>query len=184
MKRNLLLTVLLVIAVSSAAMAQSSSFNKGDNLFNAGIGLGSPFFGAGYSSTIPVNPTVSFEKGITDAISVGGIFSYASSKYKYSVLGSDYSFKESAIFIGARGSYHFNSLLELNPNIDLYGGASLGYVIVSVSNNQGYTGSAASAAGFGLFGGIRYYFQPKIAVYGELGYESLSVLNVGVTFKF
>jgi len=74
--------------------------------------------------------------------------------------------------------------LELNNNIDLYGGASLGYVIVSVSDNQGYSGSAASAAGFGLFGGIRYYFQQNIGVYGELGYQSLSVINAGITFKF
>ena len=74
--------------------------------------------------------------------------------------------------------------MDLGEKVDLYGGASVGYVIVSVSDNQGYTGSAASTAGFGVFGGIRYYFQPKIAVYGELGYQSLSVLNIGVTFKF
>jgi hypothetical protein len=184
MKKNLLLTLVLAAVVGSAAFAQSkSAFSKGDNLLNLGIGLGSPYFGSGYSSSLPVNPTVSFEHGITDAISVGAEVSYASSKYSYGILGSNYSFKESATFIGARGSYHFNELLNLDSKFDVYGGATIGYVIVSVSNNQGYTASAASGAGFGAFAGGKYYFS-KIAVYAELGYQSLSVMNAGITLRF
>ena len=184
MKKQLLL-IALFVAISSAAIAQGggSSFNNGDNLVNVGIGIGSPFFGSGYSSSLPVNPSFSYEKGITDAISVGGQISYASSKFDDRPY-SNYSFKENAFYIGARGSYHLNQYLDLDSRFDIYGGASLGYVIVNVSDNTGYTGSAASDIGFGLFAGGKYYFQENTAVYAELGYQSLAFLNIGVAFKF
>jgi len=53
-----------------------------------------------------------------------------------------------------------------------------------VSDNTGYSGSAASDVGFGLFAGGKYYFQENTAVYAELGYQSLAFLNIGVAFKF
>jgi hypothetical protein len=188
--KKTLLSLILLAAIHLAGMAQtakssaSEAFNSGDNLLNVGIGLGSPFFGSGYSSSIPVNPTVTYEKGVTDAISVGGTVSYASSKYDFSGFGSAYSFTENAVYVGVRGSYHFAKALQLSNKFDLYGGASAGYVIVSVSDNQGDVGSAASAVGYGLFAGGKYYFAPKIGIYAEVGYESLSYLNVGLAFKF
>jgi hypothetical protein len=185
MKKNLLFTALLFVMTSSLAIAQSkSAFSNGDNLLNIGIGVGSPYFGAGYSASLPINPTVSFEHGITDAISVGGTASFATSKYNYNLLGTGYSIKETAVFLGVRGSYHFNQLWNIPDNFDVYGGASIGYVIVSVSDSQGYSASAASGAGFGVFAGGKYYFQSNLAVYAELGYQSLSVLNAGITLKF
>jgi len=91
MKKNILFSLLLVITMSSAGMAQSggTAFSNGDNLLNAGLGFGSPFFGAGYTTSLPVNPIVSFEHGVTDAISVGGTLSFASSKYKYNLVGAN-----------------------------------------------------------------------------------------------
>ncbi|NTD99176.1 porin family protein [Agrobacterium tumefaciens] len=159
------------------------AYSKGDNLLNVGIGIGSPFFGSGYSSSLPVNPSVSFEKGITNEISVGGQVAYASSKYKVDVPGSNYSFKQNAFYIGARGSYHFNELFKLDPKFDLYGGASLGYVIASVSDNEGFNGTTGSGVGFGLFAGGKYYFSTNTSVFAEVGYQSLAVLNVGIAFK-
>ena len=181
MKKQLMLFTLGVLA-TVATMAQSkSSFNKGDNLFNVGVGIGSPFFGSGYKSSLPVNPSISYERGVTDAISVGGQLSYASSKYDG---GFNYTFKESAIYLGARGSYHFNELLNIAPKFDLYGGASLGYVTVSISDNQSTITGTASGFGFGLYAGGKYYLGSSTAIYSELGYQSLSFLNVGVAFKF
>ncbi len=160
-----------------------SAYSKGDNLLNVGIGIGSPFFGSGYSSSLPVNPSISFEKGITEEISVGGQVAYASSKYNVDLPGANYSFKQNATYIGARGSYHLNEVLKLDPKFDVYGGASLGYVIASVSNNQGFNGTTGSGLGFGLFAGGKYYFASKTSLFAELGYQSLAVVNVGIAFK-
>src|ERR1700743_3137827 len=151
MKKQILFLVLIIIStLTTMAQKSENAFSSSDNLLNVGIGLGSPFFGSGYSASLPVNPSVSYEHGLTDEISVGGQLSYASSKFSYAYLGSGYSFKENAIYIGARGSYHLNDILDLDSKFDLYGGASLGYVVVNVSDNAGYIGSAASAVGFGV----------------------------------
>jgi hypothetical protein len=74
--------------------------------------------------------------------------------------------------------------LQIPAQFDVYGGATAGYVIVSVSDSQGYSASAASGAGFGVFAGGKYYFASNIAVYAEAGYQSLSLLNAGITLKF
>lgn len=186
--KKIFLSILLITAIATVSTAQttsSSAFSNGDNLFNVGIGVGSPFFGFGYKSSFPVNPTVSYERGIMDALSVGGTISFASSKFQNN--GITY-FKESATYIGVRGSYHVNQYLNLGDNVDLYGGASLGYVVVNVTDQQGVNGidflGTASGVGFGLYAGGKYYFQPNFGVYAEVGYESLSFLNLGVTFKF
>jgi len=184
MKKQLsLITLFTLITFAGMAQSKSSTFNDGDNLLNVGIGIGSPYFGTGYKASLPINPSISYEKGITDAISVGGQLSYASSKFNDD-FNNAYSFKENAFYIGARGSYHFSRLLDIDPKFDLYGGASLGYVAVSVSDNTGSLGSTASGLGFGLFAGGKYYFQQSTAIYAELGYQSLSFLNIGVAFKF
>ena len=160
--------------ISFAGKAQA--FRESDKLLNLGVGIGTPYFGGGFKSKLPVNPTITFEKGIEENISIGGTVSYASSKYNYY-----FDLNYTAIFLGARGSYHFPLS---NQKTDLYAGGGLGYVIISVSSKEAnYTASAASGVGYNVFGGIRYYIG-KAAVYAELGYGSLSIGNAGISFKF
>lgn len=174
--KKILLSITLIFAVSAACVAQSSSGNTDGSLLSLGIGVGTPYFGAGYSSSLPVNPTVAYEQTVVNDISVGGELSYAGSKL--------YGFNVNAVYVGARGSYHLGPLLNVDSKIDLYGGVGLGYVVVNVSDDAGDSATASSGLGYGLYAGARYYFTPATAIYAELGYQSLSYLNVGVTFKF
>ncbi len=159
---------------SQVATAQ---YKKGDKLLNLGIGLNSY-----YSGGIPLS--ASFEYGVTEDISVGGMLDYLS--YNYGIPGYNYHF--SALYLGARGSYHFNRLLNLrDQNWDIYGGASLGYR--SFSWNDSYTGvGLGNAYGSGVFLGIhagaKYYFSPKFGAFGELGALGSSNIRIGVAFKF
>ncbi len=174
------MSVLLVFLIF-ATVSHAQALTKGDDLVSAGFGLGSVYFGEGFSTSLPVNPTITYEKAVTDDITFGGTVSLARSKYS----GTGFSYVENAVYIGARGAYHFNNLFQLNNDkLDVYGGVSLGYVVVSVSDNNEFSGTASGGVGYALFAGGRYYFAPKVAVYAEVGYSSLSVLNVGVTFKF
>jgi hypothetical protein len=177
-----IVSLVLFTSINNAHAQTKSSFSNGDNLLNVGVGVGSPFFGSGYSASLPINPSISYEKGVSNVINVGGQLSYAN--YKYSSIFSGYSFKESATYIGARGSYHLNTALDIDNKFDVYGGASLGYVVVNVSDNVGNSASAGSGLGFGLYAGGKYYFAPATAIYAELGYQSLSYLNIGIAFKF
>jgi hypothetical protein len=183
MKQLLALLALLICLslVAAPTYAQSNAYNKGDKVVSAGIGFGG--LGGIYGSTSMPTISLAFDYGLdVPKISVGGIVGYASSTDDF---GYGYSWKYTYIIIGARGAYHF---LEDNKNIDAYGGLLLGYNIVSATWNgslaepgYGYSASASYML-FGVFVGGRYYFSPKFAVFGELGYGA-GILTVGISYK-
>lgn len=168
--------VVSVLMVSSSA-AQSK---KGENIATLGLGLGYP--GVYGSSSLP--PLfLSFDHALQDRISLGGIASYATSSYSVAVDKWSYNY----LFLGARGAYHFAEEIKNLKDVDLYGGITLGYVIVSNS----FTGANAtiynySAGGsyfqFGLYVGGRYFFSPKWAGTAELGYD-IGYFKVGISYK-
>jgi len=177
--RMLALFVVLVLLATGVAVGQNA-YMKGNNAIHAGIGFG--MAGVYGSSTLPPI-TVGYEYGFEEKISLGGVLGYSGSKETFGGFGEwTYTY----IIIGARGGYHF---LENNPDLDAYAGLMLGYNIVSSSAstvNTGFGSFSASASGsymiFGIYGGARYYFNPNLAVYGELGY-GLGFFNVGVAYK-
>lgn len=171
-----------ICLVSGLVLTQSAfaQFKKGDKLLNIGIGLNSV-----YSAGTPI--TAAFEVGVTDEISVGGLIDYVGTSYAYP--GGSTSF--SALYIGGRGSYHFNKLLNLRSNDwDIYGGASLGYRSFSWSdsnfngNNYGLGGSYGSGVFLGIHVGARYYFSDKVGAFLEGGGGGSGNVRIGVTFKF
>jgi hypothetical protein len=175
MKKCVLAFLFFISAVISLS-AQNGGYAKGDKLLNLGIGVNSY-----YDSGIPFG--ASFEVGITDAISVGANVDYLSSKYK--VLSD---FKFTALYFGARASYHVNELLNIsNENVDLYGGATLGYR--SFTWKDTYAGTTlGNTYGSGIFlGGYiggRYYFGNAAGVFAELGAIGSTNARVGLALKF
>ncbi len=152
------------------AQNANAQYQKGDKLLNVGIGLNSY-----YSGGIPL--TAALEVGVTEDISAGGSISYLS-------YGGNYGFN--ILYIGARGSYHVNKLLNLgNDKIDLYAGAGLGYRNYKWKDDFGF-GYNTNNSGiyFGGFIGGRYYFNKNIAGLMELGAGGHSNATVGLTFKF
>ena len=171
--------ILVVFGLALALMSASSNvygqYRKGDKLLNLGFGLNSA-----YNGGTPF--CASFEVGVTDDISFGGGLDYLSSHYS----APPFSYGFTAIYIGARGSYHFSKLLNIrNDKWDIYGGASLGYRSFSWSDNYSYTsGSYGSGIFLGIHAGVRYYFAPKVGAFFELGALGSSNLRLGVAFKF
>lgn len=165
-------TLILVALTTTTLMAQKNgAFSKNDKLVSVGIGLNSY-----YSGGIPLG--ASFEKGITDNISVGANLDYLSNKYN--------STKFTALYIGVRGSYHFNELLKINnEKLDLYGGPTLGYRNFSWSDDELDLGSSyGSGIYLGAFIGGKYYFNNKIGVFAELGSIGSTNARIGVALKF
>lgn len=176
MKKQLLLAMCTLLC--ACAFAQKP-FQKGAKLLDVNLGLGSPYWGSGLSKSLPVNPRVGMEIGVTDEISVGGSVAYSGAKYTYRYF-DEYTYKYNAWFIALRGAYHFD---VDNEKLDPYLGASLGYVVVSVKGEGNYAYSAGSGAGYGAFGGVRYYLKPNFGLNAELGYTSFSFLSVGISLK-
>lgn len=163
MKKITLIISLLVLIISTA---NTQPIQEGETQLNAGLGLSN--FG------IPVYAGIEF--GLENNLSVGGELSYR--KYgAYSV------YSPSIITIAGLGNYHFNELLELPSEWDVYGGLTLGYSIWSdndVYDFDWFRGSGLYIAG--QIGG-RYFFNENFAVNLELGGGNYSGGKIGITYK-
>ncbi|WP_114748250.1 hypothetical protein [Pleomorphovibrio marinus] len=146
------------------------AFKEKDFVLHGGVGLGSTYsLGVFGGFGLPVG--VGAEYGIADlekgVIGVGGEFGYVS----YSGF--------SISLIGARGSYHFAELLDMEKdNLDLYGGLGLYY------RSFNFNGAAFATSGMlvSFHAGARYYFTEKFGAYGEIG-NNWAWLNLGVVLK-
>ncbi|PPL00893.1 hypothetical protein [Parapedobacter indicus] len=173
----------IAIVAFVATVAQAQPFQKGTTAGNVGIGLGTALGGLGKARPAI---SVSVDHGLWDiggpgVISLGGYI--GNTGYKYTDLG--YTAKWNYIIVGARGAYHYNGFTEL-PNLDVYGGAMLGYNIVKYKTEGGgadLSNNYGSGVGLSGFLGGRWLFTENLGAYAELGY-GVSVLAVGLTFKF
>ena len=169
------------MVVVLAAVAHAQPFQNGTTTVNAGIGLGTALGGLGKARPAI---SISLDHGFWDiggpgVISLGGYI--GNTGYKYTDLG--YTAKWNYVVVGVRGAYHYNGF-EI-PELDVYGGAMLGYNIVSYSADgagAGLKNSYGSGLGLSGFVGGRWFFNHNVGVYAELGY-GVSVLSAGVTFK-
>ncbi len=167
-------TILLVLGLFAGTQSFAQyKIDKGTKLINLGIGLG------GYGGTSGIAFGASADFGIMPNITVGGQVAYRSFSYGY--LG--FNDKINYLYFAARGSYHFNELLNLSTDkADLYAGIGIGYQNVSYSDSYG--------TGFNTFGsgiyvpihlGGRYFFSEKVGAFAELG-AGVSPLMLGITF--
>jgi hypothetical protein len=134
-------------------------------------------FGFGFSSWgLPVYGGLDF--GVHKDVSVGGEISYrsydddwAGAKYNHSILG-----------ISGNVNYHFNHLMRIGTDWDIYAGLNLGFY--SWNSPNGYEGSHTSGLGLGAQIGARYYFSHKWAVNLEFGGgNAFSNGKIGATVK-
>jgi hypothetical protein len=172
--RRIAIAAGIVVAVFSLSFGQSA-FKNGQNVGTIGIGLG--LSGVYGDATLPPI-AATFDHGINDKWSIGGLVGYAGSSYKFLSYSWDYSY----IIIAARGAYHFDVFHK--ENIDTYVGAMLGYNIVSVSTSgtfAGYSAGTSYLSWAGFLGG-RYYFTPNINATLELGY-GISLIRAAIGFK-
>lgn len=160
----------LVLTTSTLLAQEKGAFSKSDNLVNIGIGVNS-FYDGG----IPLG--ASFEKGITDKISVGINADYLSSDYA--------SLKFTAIYFGARASYHANELLNIeSKKIDVYGGPTLGYRSFSWKDtDQDLGDNYGSGLFLGAYIGGRYYLNNNLGLFAEAGSIGSTNARIGVSFR-
>jgi hypothetical protein len=177
MRKGLFIVAMMAssLLISAKGHAQKTPAN---NYLNAGIGLGT--FGLSGTGGLPI--TASFEHRFTDKITAGGYVGLISTTFSS-------TFKYMYYIVGARGSYHFNEVLNVsNPKVDLYGGASVFYRGYSFkykdhSDLPSSYKSSGGALDFALHAGGRYMFTDNIGGYAELGY-GISPLQLGVTLQF
>jgi len=187
--KKILLTLVLPIFFTTATMAQDA-YEKGVNYFTAGVGFGTAYnngYGLGWGTGgrgLPLN--AAFELGIHDYISVGPYISY--STFRPGVFGFRSDYRINFFSVGAKGSFHYVSLvndaldLDIDPEkLDLYVSAYLGAEFFTDNTEIVYDNNAN--ADFGVTVGGRYMFSENLGAYTEVGYAALSVFAVGVTLN-
>lgn len=170
----------------------SQSFEKGSQAINLGIGFGNTNYWNNYYYGFLPSFSVSYEYAIAEVpmgsklngvISVGGYMGLSVSKYGYDNWGNNDYYMTSNFIMAVRGNYHF----IFHDKFDPYAGIALGFDKSSWKwkGNDSDPGVDNASVNFygGAYAGARYFFSDKFAVYAELGWL-ISVVNVGVTFKF
>jgi hypothetical protein len=185
MKKFLFLAGLFMAAATASAQAD---LGKGNLQLNAGTGI------SGWG--IPVY--VGLDYGVTDEITVGGELSYRYDTSSYAIRANfgrfgEYrsdkiTYRHHTFGVFTNGNYHFNRLLRLPRQLDLYAGASLGFFFGSVTSSEGnikYTGDDYSGFSAALQTGARYFFTDNFGVNLELsGGVLTSGAKAGITYRF
>ncbi|MDR0638222.1 MAG: hypothetical protein LBG27_04850 [Spirochaetaceae bacterium] len=178
--------LVLVLAMTVAGGVFAEWYNsyapgiEGSKFFiNGGIGLGI----LPYKMSLPAI-SASVEYGLPNIpLSVGGCFGVTAYEEEISAYSS---YKGTLVGLGAKVSWHFNFL----ENLDTYASLVLGYLFYTQEVKTTILNVSATAEndlstflyGFNL--GARYFFTDTIGAYVELGYSAVSVASVGLSLKF
>lgn len=176
MRKMIIMAVLLSACQSADAQShvrrRVSSGPANSVLLNAGIGLsnwGIPVYGG-------------VEAFVQD-FTLGGIISYR----RYYSDWRNYRYDFSATTLSGIVNYHFNRVLRIPSNWDLYLGANIGYNFEGYNRVPGapeYTYRRVGGLAAGLQLGGRYYFSRTAGLNLEVGGGNvLSDVRFGVTFR-
>ena len=177
-RMTMAVALLAVTAQAAAAQAKgTSSFSLGYTDIGAVVGLGglngaSASFGGRFEHAIKALPDLG--NGI---LGIGVSADY----YSWSAGFTGYSWSYKYIPIGVTANYHFK--LD-EPKIDPFVGLGLGYNVISCNVTGSFNGDCGYSSGIYAIAraGARYFFSPKMAVYGDAGAGG-ATLNLGVMFK-
>jgi hypothetical protein len=177
------LVIALAVFFTNSAKAQFNPNTNHVKMVSAGLGLSS--WGVPFFARFEVPVADSFEDPFFDNITVGGGVSFQA--YGEHYFG--YRWRHTIIGIHARSNYHFNELLEIDDQWDVYAGLNLGYYIwnTKYDDNSGfrvhYEGSGSGGLSLGLQIGGQYFINDNLGINLELGGGTvLSGGTVGVTF--
>lgn len=183
----------LGILITPSGVKAQAAYQLGDNVISVAAGFGTSYGAFTYGKQTPAF-SLQYERGLWQAgpgvISLGGYLGYKSYQYSGSYFGFTYNEKWNYTIFGVRGAWHLQEFdgTELQK-WDLYGGAMLGYFNLNYTYtdndpNVDYNDiNYSNSVGLSGFLGARYFFTPKLAAQGEIGY-GISYLNLGLAYKF
>jgi hypothetical protein len=168
MRKVVVLCLLALVALVSNGQAP---LGKGGSQLNAGFG----FSGWG----VPIYAGIDF--GVHPDITVGPQASFRSYSERFRDANGTYKFNHSIFVIGVTGNYHFNTLLNLPSEWNVYGGLTLGYYVWSSPSD--YLGNRSSGIGLDAQIGARYFFSDKFGINLEFGGGTASGGKIGITYR-
>lgn len=170
----------------------SGSFDRHTGLLTLGLGFpnrsgtGLDYWG-GDEKRAGIGPGyIKYEHGIMDELGLGGYVAAAASRYKY---GPDrrYTDHTFSVSLGLMAYYHFNKLIPIKK-LDVYAGVGVGFRQLTYTYDDYFGNQDDNRTSFDVMPlvkvGARYYFTRTFGVYAEGGYDNMSDVNLGITFRF
>jgi len=185
MKKLIILSLIAISLFHFSGFAQE----KYGNTLNLGLGIGGY---SGYHSyvgrTLPVlhiNYEIDVVKNFTLAPFLS-FYTYSNQYYWGNKNHPDryYTYRETVIPIGVKGSYYFDELLGANDKWDFYLAGSLGFAIVNTNWENGYEGNRdyyrrGGSLYLDLHIGAEYHFNNRLGAFLDL---STGVSTIGLAF--
>lgn len=188
MKSTTLLIVFCLAILSFNLNAQNSrSSEKFGNALNLGVGVG--YYGY-VNHSLPVFH-INYELSVAKNFTLAPFITYYSYSDRYYWGNSSknhpykyYSYRETVIPIGVKGTYYFDQLLRANSKWDFYLAGSLGVAIRKVSWDRDYYGDRyaynnTSGLYLDLHLGAEYHFNKNVGMFLDL---SSGVSTFGLAF--
>ena len=152
---------------------------------NLGVGVGGQ---SGYSryATHPVLVlNVNYELGVARNFTLAPFISFYTYSDNYHWANDNYTYQETVIPVGLKGSYYFDELFEANAKWDFYAGASAGFAIVNSRWEAGYDGDRnyfnhGRSVFVDLHAGAQYNFGSNAGVFIDL---SSGISTIGLAFQ-
>jgi hypothetical protein len=184
MKKIIIASLLLITALSFTASAQEKfSGEQYGKTLNLGLGIGYYGYLGGSTPVFHLNYEFDVAKDFTIApfitfYSFHRDYYWGNKNFPYRY----YTYRETVIPIGAKGTYYFDNILGANSKWDFYLAASLGFAIVNSSWDNGYDGDQniyhrPSSLYLDLHIGTEYHFNSHLGMFLDL---STGVSTIGL----
>lgn len=142
----LLLTTCMAVTIQVKAQKPPTPFERYGRTINVGVGVG--YYGY-LNQTLPVG-LLNYEFDIARNFTLAPfvtVYSFQDSRYygNPNTPGNDpsyryYTYRETAIATGMKGTYYFDQLFRAGSKWDFYAAGSLGFVFRAVNWENAYTG--------------------------------------------
>jgi len=184
MKKIIFTFIFIISIVCYNANAQS----KYGNTLNLGLGIGGYGGYYGYAGrSMPVFH-IDYEFDVAKNFTLAPFLKYNSFSNEYYWGNSKqpyryYSYRETVIPVGVKGTYYFDDLLKATSKWDFYLAGSLGFVIVNSRWDNDYNGDKnyyrrGNPLFLDIHIGTEYHFNDRIGMFLDL---SSGVSTIGVS---
>lgn len=187
MKKISIAFLFFLLTSNFSICAQGSDDEKYGKTLNLGVGIGYygyvghsvPFLGANYEFDVARNFTLA---------PFIGFYTYSNNYYygDYYSTYRNYSYRETVIPVGVKGTYYFDQLFNAGPKWDFYASVDLGFAFTSVTWDTGYTGDkklskGASPLYLNGHAGAEYHMNDRLGLFLDL---SVGISTVGLAVHF
>jgi len=185
MKKLIIITLsaLLVSVVHFTAEAQSTY----GRTLNLGLGVG------GYSGyykyagrSLPVFH-LDYEFDVAKSFTLAPFISLYTYSNEYYWGNTNYTYNETVIPVGVKGTYYFDELLNADSHWDFYLGASLGFALVNSHWEAGYDGddkyfNKGNSVLLDMHIGTEYHFNNRLGAFLDLS-SGVSTIGLAIHGK-